>query len=119
MRWQASGCTSACDRLHFADATTFGTQPTYYWDSAGLDWSSVTSRTLYLSVPAAGTNAPALGAPTITGKAQVGPTLTAVTTGIVDADGLTSPTYTYQWIRVDTDSTETDISGATSDGCTS
>ena len=99
----------------FADATTFGTQPTYYWDSAGLDWSSVTSRTLYLSVPAAGTNAPALGAPTITGRAKVGQTLTAVTTGIFDAHGLTSPMYTYQWIRVDTDSTETDISGATSD----
>ena len=81
----------------------------------GLDWSSVTSRTLYLSVPAAGTNAPALGAPTITGRANVGQTLTAVTTGIFDADGLTSPMYTYQWIRVDTDSTETDISGATSD----
>ena len=97
----------------FADATTFGTQPTYYWDSAGLDWSSVTSRTLYLSVPAAGTNAPALGAPTITGKAQVGPTLTAVTTGIMDADGLASPSYTYQWIRV-TSGMDADIAGATS-----
>ena len=99
----------------FADATTFGTQPTYYWDSAGLDWSSVTSRTLCLSVPAAAASTPAAGAPTITGRAKVGQTLTAVTTGISDPDGLTSPTYTYQWIRVDTDSTETDISGATSD----
>ena len=45
--------------------------------------------------------APATGAPTITGTAQVGQTLTAVTPGIMDADGLTSPTYTYQWIRVD------------------
>ena len=34
----------------------------------------------------------ALGAPTITGTAQVGQTLTAVTTGITDADGLTSAT---------------------------
>ena len=59
-------------------------------------------------------NTPATGAPTITGTAQVGQTLTAVTTGIRDADGLTSPTYTYQWIRVDTDSTEQDISGETS-----
>ena len=49
---------------------------------------------------AAGNTAPT-GAPTITGTAQVGQTLTAVTTGIMDADGLTSPTYTYQWIRVD------------------
>ena len=32
----------------------------------------------------------------------------------MDADGLTGPTYAYQWIRVAADSTETDISGATS-----
>ena len=58
-------------------------------------------------------NTAATGAPTITGTAQVGQTLTAVTTGIMDADGLTSPTYTYQWIRVDgTD--EADIASANS-----
>ena len=58
-------------------------------------------------------NTPATGAPTITGTAQVGQTLTAVTTGITDADGLTTPNYTYQWIRVDgTD--EEDISGENS-----
>ena len=61
----------------------------------------------------ASTNTAAMGAPTITGTAQVGQTLTAATTGITDADGLTSPTYTYQWIRVDgTD--EADISGENS-----
>ena len=65
------------------------------------------------TVIAASTNTAAMGAPTITGTAQVGKTLTAVTTGITDADGLTSPTYTYQWIRVDgTD--EEDISGENS-----
>ena len=43
----------------------------------------------------------------------MGQTLTAATTGITDADGLTSPTYTYQWIRVDgTD--EADIASANS-----
>ena len=57
-------------------------------------------------------NNPATGAPTITGTAQVGQTLTAATGGIMDTDGLTSPTYTYQWIRVN--GTEADISGATS-----
>ena len=54
----------------------------------------------------------ATGAPTITGTAQVGETLTASTTGIADADGLTSPTYAYQWIRVD--GTEADIAAANS-----
>ena len=56
---------------------------------------------------------PARGAPTITGTAQVGETLTAVTSGISDADGLTSPVYTYQWIRVD-GGTDAHITGATS-----
>ena len=60
---------------------------------------------------AAGNTAPT-GAPTITGTAQVGQTLTASTTGIADADGLTSPTYTYQWIRVD--GTTRDIASANS-----
>ena len=52
------------------------------------------------------------GAPTITGTAQVGQTLTAVTTGITDADGLTSATYTYQWIQVN--GTAADIAGENS-----
>ena len=60
----------------------------------------------------ASTNTAPTGAPTITGTAEVGQTLTAVTTGIADADGLTSPTYTYQWIRVD--GTEADIAGENS-----
>ena len=61
-------------------------------------------------------NDPATGAPTISGTAQMGQTLTAVTTGIVDVDGLTSPTYGYQWIQVDADGTSnpTDIAGAAS-----
>ena len=59
------------------------------------------------------TNTPATGAPTITGTAQVGQTLTAVTTGIMDDDGLTSVSYTYQWIRVPTNNTEAPIPEAT------
>ena len=57
-------------------------------------------------------NEPPSGLPSITGTAEVGQTLTASTSGISDADGLTSATYIYQWIRVD-GGTETDISGAT------
>ena len=64
------------------------------------------------AVVSAAPNTPATGAPTITGTAQVGQTLTAGTTGIMDDDGLTSVSYTYQWIRVD-GGTETNISGAT------
>ena len=71
------------------------------------------TRTSATTATLAGTpNTAATGAPTITGTAEVGQTLTASTTGIMDADGLTSPTYTYQWIRVD--GTEADIAGENS-----
>ena len=54
-----------------------------------------------------------MGAATISGAPQVAQTLTAVTTGIRDPDGLTTANYMYQWIRVD-GGTEADISGANS-----
>ena len=56
------------------------------------------------------TNTPATGAPTITGTVQVGETLTAGTTEIADADGLTGATFYYQWLSGD----DSDIGGATS-----
>ncbi len=49
-------------------------------------------------------NRPATGAPTISGTAQVGQTLTASTTPIADPDGLPSA-FNYQWMRVDDDGT--------------
>ena len=58
-------------------------------------------------------NTAPMGRPTISGTAQVGKVLTAGTTTITDADGLTSPNFIYQWVRVDGE-TETDIAAATS-----
>ena len=55
------------------------------------------------------TNNLATGAPTISGAAQVGQTLTASTSGIADTDGLDNVNYSYQWLADDTD-----IDGATS-----
>ena len=43
----------------------------------------------------------------------MGETLTASTSGIADSDGLTSVSYSYQWIRND-GVTDADISAATS-----
>ena len=51
--------------------------------------------------PQAPPNSPAEGAPTISGTAQVGETLTAETDGIEDADGLSNVAYSYQWLAVD------------------
>ena len=59
-------------------------------------------------------NSPATGAPTISGAAQVGETLTADTSGIADSDGLTNVSYSYQWISNDgtSDSDITDATGS-------
>ena len=96
--------------LVLSGGTASGTRKLIF-DSPGVTLTPGTDITVKLTAP--GTpNTAAMGAPTITGTAQVGQTLTAVTTGITDADGLTSPTYTYQWIRVD--GTEADISGENS-----
>ena len=53
-------------------------------------------------------NSPATGLPTINGTAQVGQTLTANTSGVADADGLSNVQYEYQWLADDSG-----ISGAT------
>ena len=58
----------------------------------------------------AGGNTPATGAPTISGTAQVGQTLTVHKSGIADADGLTNVTYRYQWPS----GRDAEIDGATS-----
>ena len=96
--------------LNVATGTPTGTTVTL-----GLvdQYGGARSGGLQITVGTATTNTAATGAPTITGTAQVGQTLTASTTGIADADGLTSVSYTYQWIRVATDNTETNISSAT------
>ena len=44
-------------------------------------------------------NSPATGEPSISGKAQVGETLTTDTSSIADDDGLDNAVFTYQWLR--------------------
>ena len=112
------GAVSAAERaalaLHvcgesyaFADAEHDPSTDAYTWQHAGLDWSSVTSRTLRLST----TRSLPTGVPEIEGTARMGETLEAATDAIADADGLSSPGFAYQWIRVE-GVEETEISGA-------
>ena len=84
----------------------------YQWSVVGSNWPPGIERTLRLSLPA---NNAATGEPAITGTAQAGQALTAVTTGIMDTDGLTGVDFTYQWLRVDADgmSNPADITDAT------
>ena len=105
-----SGATSITYTLVGADlGTTIKVKVSFTDDASNPETLTSTAT----AAVAAAANTPATGAPTITGTAQVGQTLTAGTTAIMDADGLTSVSYTYQWIRVATDNTETNISGAT------
>ena len=53
------------------------------------------------------TNTAATGMPRISGTAQVGEILMALTSGISDADGLPA-SFTYRWVRVDSDGTSTE-----------
>ena len=74
----------------------------------GITWSVNQMVEVRLTV-----NRPATGAPAITGTPQVGETLTADTSAIMDADGIpaTDP-FSYQWISND-GAGDSDISGAT------
>ncbi len=97
----------------FTFTAGLGSQLVFAFDAAGLSWNEGDRVKVSLAVAAA--NNPATGAPAISGTARAGETLTAATTGIMDDDGLKSATYSYQWIREDSDGTNpTPISGATS-----
>ena len=78
-----------------------------FTDDAGNEETLISAATAAVAA-AAQTNSPATGAPTITGTAQTGETLTTNTSGIADADGLNNVQYEYQWLADDAD-----ISGAT------
>ena len=73
-----------------------------FTDDAGHEESLTSGAT---AAVAARPNSPATGTPAITGTAQVGEMLTAGTSGIADADGLTSATFAYQWVANDTEIT--------------
>ena len=78
--------------------------------SDGTD-ESASAYTMTIDVTAV--NDDATGEPAISGTARVGSELTAAKGNIADVEGLTSVSYSYQWIRVD-GTEETDITGATS-----
>ena len=102
-----SGATGSTYTLVAADAGTGIKVRVSFTDDAG-NTESLTNESALIVMAA---NNPATGAPTISGTAQVGETLTASTTGIADSDGLTNVTFTYQWLAGDTDIT--DATGAT------
>ena len=102
-----SGATNATYTLVAADEGKAVKVQVSFTDDEGND-ETLTSGATDTVEAAPTTNSPATGAPTISGTAQVGETLTADTSGIADADGLSNVQYEYQWLADDTD-----IAGAT------
>ena len=77
-----------------------------FTDNAGNEETLISAAT---DTVAARPNTPATGLPTISGAAQVGEMLTANTSVVADADGLSNVQYEYQWLADDAD-----MAGATS-----
>ena len=76
------------------------------------DGGNQETRTIAVTVAVAAIpNSAATGAPTISGTAQVGQMLTALTSDISDSDGLANAIFTYRWLADDTDIT--DATGST------
>ena len=109
---EINGATASTYTLVAADAGKAIKVQVSFTDDAGNDEELNSAATAAVAAASPPPNTPATGLPTITGTAQVGDTLTAVTTGIEDADGLDNVIFSYQWIRND-GGTDTDISGAT------
>ena len=109
---EINGATASTYTLVAADAGKAIKVQVSFTDDAGNDEELNSAATATVAAAPPPPNTPATGLPTITGTAQVGDTLTAVTTGIEDADGLDNVIFSYQWIRND-GGTDTDISEAT------
>ena len=106
-----AGATASSHILAAADEGKTIRVKVSFTDDADNEESLTSATTATVDAEDAAPNSPATGAPAISGTAQVGETLTADTSGIADADGLTNVTYSYQWIRNDGTS-DTDIAGA-------
>ena len=102
---EIAGATSSTYTVAAADKGKAIKVEVSFTDDAGNDEALTSVAT---DAVAARPNSFATGAPTISGTAQVGETLTVDTSGIADADGLSNVQYEYQWLADDSD-----ISGAT------
>ena len=88
---------------------------TFKWTNVGPDWEDgqkIAVRIVPTTPVEPTPNTQATGLPTVSGTPQVGVTLTADTSAIADADGLTRVSYSYQWIA-NNGTADTDLQDAT------
>ena len=112
-QWVANDGTSDTDIAGATDSTyTLVANDEGKTIKVRVSLTSAATATVSYAVQQQIANSPATGAPTISGAAQVGETLTADTSGISDSDGLANVTISYQWVANDGTS-DTDIAGAT------
>ena len=105
---EINGATASTYTLADADAGKAIKARVSFTDDVGNDEQLTSAMTGAVAAAPPPPNTPATGAPTITGTAEVGETLTADTTGIADADGLGNAAFAYQWLADDAE-----INGAT------
>ena len=110
---EINGATAATYTLAGDDAGKAVNVRVSFTDDGGNDEELTSAATGAVAPAPPPANTPATGAPTITGAAQVGETLTAGATGIADGDGLDSATFSYQWLADDAE-----INGATANSYT-
>ena len=103
-----SGATGSTYTLKDADEGKTIQVRVTFTDDAGNTETLTSAATAEVAGAPAEPNSPATGAPTISGTAQVGETLTASTSGIADANGLDDASFDFQWIAGGSD-----IAGAT------
>ena len=85
-----------------ADASfqTYSDVPYYIWQAVETSpFELGQEQDITLNLHDGSPNIPATGLPTIRGTVQVGQTLTADTSRIADADGLTSAAFSYKWTK--------------------
>ena len=100
-------------KLAFPDGSSG--DATFKWTNVGPDWEdgqTIAVRIVPTTPVEPTPNTPATGLPTISGTPQVGVTLTADTSAIADADGMTRVSYSYQWIA-NNGTADTDLQDAT------
>ena len=92
---QIRGATDSTYTLGLADKGRTIRVKVSFTDDANNQESRTSAATVAVAPPP---NSPPTGLPAITGTPQVGETLTADTSAIDDADGLTNVSYRYQWL---------------------